>query len=376
MSVAILLPDLRGGGAERVCVYLANNFVGRGLKVDMVLMQASGQLLPLLDPRVRVVDLGARRARNVFTPLVRYLRESRPDAVLANMWPMTVIAVAATRFSGANARLILVEHNNWSASIHTHHWLHRIALRWSMRWLMPHADARVGVSDGVARDVERIAGLSLGSVHTVYNPVVSLHPSDLAPPVGINAENWLVGDHKRVIAVGTMKAQKRFDRLIEAFARVSGVDARLLILGEGDERAALEELACRLGVRHRIEMPGFVRDPAPFFRKADLFVLSSDYEGFGNVVVEALEQGTPVVSTDCPSGPSEILEGGKYGALVPVEDVEALANAMKDALTRTHDPDVLRVRAQDFTVDRAAVAYLDLLLPGWPQFLSGIGVKG
>jgi glycosyltransferase involved in cell wall biosynthesis len=363
--IAILLPDLRPGGAERVCIYLANAFVARGVAVDMVLMRAEGELLPLLDSRLRVVGLGASRVRRLAWPLARYLRERRPTAVLANMWPLTMMAVAVTRMVGAQARVVVVEHTHWSAVIPSLDRLTRTALRWSMRRLMPRADVRVGVSGGVARDLECIAGLPAEAVRTVYNPITGFQRV-IAPPESVEyAPRWWGGDHQRIIAVGTLKQVKRFDRLIEAFARLPDSAARLLILGEGEERPALEALADRLGVRDRLDMPGFVPEPAPLLRKADLFVLSSDYEGFGNVVVEAMEQGVPVVSTDCPSGPREILEDGKYGTLVPVGDVDALAFAMQQALSREHDHEALKRRAQDFSVDKAADAYLDLLLPGW-----------
>src|SRR5690606_26732556 len=137
----------------------------------------------------------------------------------------------------------------------------------------------------------------------------------------------------------------------------------LCILGEGEERPRLQALVDALGLDGRLLLPGYQSDPAPWYAHADLFVLSSDHEGFGNVIVEALEQGVPVVSTDCPSGPREILEGGKYGTLVPVGDAAALASAIDDALSREHNHDALKRRAQDFSVDKAADAYLDLLLP-------------
>jgi len=164
--------------------------------------------------------------------------------------------------------------------------------------------------------------------------------------------------------VGGLKREKDFPLLLHAFSRLRNkVDARLLILGEGDERSALEALIRELGLQEPVFLPGFVPDTVPFHAHADLFVLSSSNEGFGNVIVEALEQGTPVVSTDCLSGPAEILEGGRYGTLVPVGDVEALAKAMEDALTHPHDTEALKRRAQDFDVGRIADQYLDLLLP-------------
>lgn len=365
-KISILLPNLQPGGAERVCIYLANAFVARGHQVDMVLMRAQGELMPLLDARVRVVDLHAPRVRNLYGPLRRYLLQTQPAAVLANMWPLTVMAVGVTRLSRLHTRVAVVEHSNWSASIHIHNLLHRIALRLSMRALMPLADVRVGVSGGVARDLENVAGLREGSVCTVFNPVTGIHSKhDVLPVTHGMAHEWMCSPHKRIIAIGTLKSEKRFDYLLRAFALLAQRDARLLILGEGGERQSLEALADSLGVSERVSMPGFTRDPSQFLRIADLFVLTSDYEGLPTVLIEALEQGTPVVSTDCPSGPREILEEGKHGTLVPVGDVDALARAMEDALTRDHDREALKRRAEDFSVDKAADAYLGLLLPGW-----------
>ena len=147
-------------------------------------------------------------------------------------------------------------------------------------------------------------------------------------------------------------------------------DATLCILGEGSERTALETQVHALGLEGRVLLPGYKSDPAPYYARADLFVLSSDHEGFGNVIVEALDHGVPVVSTDCPSGPREILQEGKYGTLVPVGDVDALAQAMLATLHAPHDPAALKARARDFAVDTIADQYLDHLLPGWRERTS------
>ena len=365
-KVALFLPDFRGGGAERVCVNLANAFAARGLNVDAVVMRHQGELLPLLDPRITLVDLGAPRPRHVLPPLMRYLRAARPDAVLANIWPLTILAALARMLSGVRCRLVVVEHNTWSFSKLARRWRTRMMIKGSMRCLLPRADAVVGVSQGVAADLEQFAGLSEGSVRTIYNPAVRGHGGESAMLLE-NGTAWAAaGPHKRVLAVGTLKAQKDFPTMLRAFSSLCRrVDARLLILGEGEERARLQQLIDALGLQDGVDMPGFVPDTTPYYAHADLFVLSSDHEGFGNVIVEALEQGVPVVSTDCPSGPREILEGGKYGTLVPVGDVDALATAMQASLQSTDDRAALKARAQDFSVDRIADEYLDLLLPGW-----------
>src|SRR5690606_15955724 len=168
--------------------------------------------------------------------------------------------------------------------------------------------------------------------------------------------------------VGTLKAVKRFDVAIEAFSRLpASLGATLCIVGEGPERRTLQAKIEELGMEGRVLLVGYRADTVPWYASADLLVLSSDYEGFGNVIVEAMEQGVPVVSTDCPSGPREILEDGRYGRLVPVGDAEALASAMLESLQSLHDYAALKARAQDFAVDKVADEYLDLLLPGWRE---------
>ena len=369
--IDILLPDLRGGGAERVCLNLANEFASRGLQVRMVLMRAEGELLPLLDPRVKVADLGAARGRNLLWPLVRHLRQARPAALLANMWPLTFLAVLARKLARVECRIVAVEHTTWSATPLLASRRTALAFRASMKWLHPRAAALLAVSQGAADDLEHFVDLPPRSVQPQYNPIVACtsRQPPVAPPGRETA--WWHGSHRKLLAVGTLKAVKDFPTLLRAFARLrQQVDARLLILGEGEERPALQALVHELGLEHAVELPGFVVDTAPYYARADLFVLSSTHEGFGNVIAEALDHGVPVVSTDCPSGPREILQDGKYGTLVPVGDVGALAQAMLAALHAPHDPTALKARARDFAVDTIADQYLDHLLPGWRERTS------
>lgn len=364
--IAIVLPDLRGGGAERVCVNLANEVVRRGFDVDVVLMRLQGELVNQIDPRVRVVDLRAPRVRNFLLPLIRYLRSNPCNALVVNMWPLTVITGIAHRLARHTGKVVLVEHTNWTASQIAGKSLRRRLVGLSMRWFFPWADERVAVSEGSARSLVEISGLSRSWFNVLYNPVVGRPLMEADAPVSLEA--WWQGEHKRVIAIGTLRKDKDFESLLHAFKNVcASTDAKLLILGEGGLRASLEELVDRLGLRSKVFMPGFVSEPRIYLQRADLFVLSSRAEGLPTVVIEAIEQGTPVVSTDCPSGPREILEDGKFGTLVPVGDVEALAKAMEDALAREHDHEALKRRAQDFSVDKAADAYLDLLLPDWRE---------
>ena len=362
--IAILLPDMRGGGTERVCLNLANEFAARGVRVQLVLMCAAGELLPLLDPRVEVIDLGAARMRGVLWPLTRYLRREQPEALLANMWPLTFLAPLAKWLASAQCRIVAVEHIAWSAGILPMRWHSKLAFIHSVRWLQGRVDRYLAVSRGAVLDLERIAGLPSGAVAVQHNPVVR-DMGGQALPHCLDLR-WLDGPHRRIIAVGTLKEQKDFSLLLHAVAKARDqVDARLLILGEGHLRPLLETTVKELGLTDRVEMPGFVLAPEAYYSRADLFVLSSTHEGLPTVLIEALSHGVPVVATDCPSGPREILNDGEYGALVPVRDVAALSTAIVSSLECDHDRDALIRRSQEFRVDAIADQYLLHLLPNF-----------
>jgi glycosyltransferase involved in cell wall biosynthesis len=367
--VAVFITDLSGGGAERVAVNLANEFIRRGYQVDMVLMYAEGEFQSHLEAAVRVIDLGARRMRWSLLPLIRYFKRVRPDAFLANMWPLTVEAVVARAIARVNTRLVVVEHTTWSHSeiltSRFRRWLVRSSMAWFFRW----ADGIVAVSRGAADDLNSFSGIDREMIEVIYNPICGGRATSdsavLASGPGIaDAAGWTNGPHKRVLAVGRLKKIKNYAVLIEAFALLRAkIDARLLILGEGECRNELEVLIRDRGLEGAIFLPGFSAATRYFYDRADLHVLSSDAEGFGNVIVEALDAGIPVVSTDCPSGPNEILCGGDYGHLVPVGNAEALAAAMAEALTTPFDASSLRARAQDFSIEKAVDQYEALLFP-------------
>ena len=361
-AIAFLIPDLGGGGAERVVVNLANSFAQRGFGVDMVLLSATGVFLAELLPGVRVVNLKVNRLRGVLFPLVRYLRQSRPAALLACMWPLTVVAIWARALALVPTRVVVAEHTTWSRDeIASTSW-GRWKVSNTMHYAFPGADGIVIVSNGAADDLAHFANLDRKSMTVIYNPVVGdAKPTAQTPlaPAG-----WWTGLHRKVLAVGTLKTIKDYGTLLQAFARLRHrVDARLLILGEGNCRAALEAQARQLGIETSVFMPGFVKDTSPYYQHADLHVLSSSGEGLPTVIIEALEAGTPVVSTDCPSGPREILSDGQFGRLVPVGDAVALASAMAESLSATHDTATLKARAQDFSIEKAVDQYETLLFP-------------
>lgn len=358
--ISFLLPDLRGGGAERVNIDLGHEFVRAGHEVEFVLMQARGELLDETRQCFPVVDLTTPRARALPCVLARYLSRRRPAALLAAMWPLTVIAPLAARLSGHRCKVLVSEHNSLSVQYRDWGRGHRAALRASMGVGYRLADHCVGVSSGVAADIATLSGLRHDAFDVIHNPVPPRpEPSKQAMR---NAEAlWCSPKGARIVTVGSMKAQKNHPLLLRAFTQLDLPAARLMFVGDGPGRDALLSLAKELGVADRMILAGFQSDPTPFYSSADLFVLSSDYEGFGNVIVEALARGTPVVSTDCPSGPSEILDGGRYGRLVPIGDTVAMTAAMGAELNAPVRSDALKNRALEFSPEIAAHKYLKLL---------------
>lgn len=362
MRISILLPDLRGGGAERVMLDLAREFSRLGQDVEFVLMQVEGDFLAVAQLEFPVVDLVAPRTRKVPAALARYLRVHKPDAVIANMWPLTSAAVISRALSRHKCRLLLVEHITLTQQYSSWGRLHAKLMAASMAATYRFADVVAAVSEGAAKDAARLARLPNDRVKVLHNPIPQRQSP--SPEATANAEAlWDCSSGQRILTVGSLKDQKNHSLLLRAFADLQYPEARLMLLGQGEKETALRAMAAKLGIADRVVFAGFHPDPTPFYQTADLFVLSSDYEGFGNVIVEALSCGTPVVTTDCPSGPAEILENGKYGHLVPVRDPQALADAMREALAAPHDPALLKQRAGDFAPAIAAKRYLELLCP-------------
>jgi glycosyltransferase involved in cell wall biosynthesis len=357
--LAFLLPHLRGGGAERVALRLIEDFVAQGYEIDLLVMEAYGELLPLLPPNVRVIDFQAPRIRDVLIPLVRYLRTERPLGIQIFMWPLTVIGVIAHRLARSRARLVLSDHTTLSQQYaHLSAFRGRV-MRLSIAWTYPRADARVIVSHDAARDLAGLSGIALASIDVIYNPIAVPH----VEPAAVQAaeESWPAGA-ARILTVGSLTAAKNHHLLIDAFARLcERRPATLVILGDGPLRETSATQALAVGVADKVQMPGFVVNPAAHYTTADLFVLSSDYEGYPLVLVEAMRSGLSIVSTDCESGPREILDGGTFGRLVPCGDPVLLAEAMVDALDYPADSALLQERAEALSGQDTSDRYLRLM---------------
>jgi glycosyltransferase involved in cell wall biosynthesis len=341
---------------------LANGFSARGYQVDVVLAKAEGPYLDDVGESVRIVDLNASRVIASLPGLIRYLRRERPEALLSAMGHANVAAVMAKALAQASTRVVVSEHSTFTqASSHAASWRSIIVGR-LRRWAYSRADGIVAVSSGVAADLSKSAGIAHERISVIYNPVVSdeLIDQSVADP----GHPWLAEQRVPVVlGVGRLTKAKDFPTLIRAFAQARRQrQVRLVILGEGELREDLKELVARLSLTEDVDLPGFVKNPFPFMRQSDLFVLSSAWEGLPSVLIQAMACGAPVVSTDCRSGPSEILEGGRWGRLVPVGDADALAQAIKAALDDPRPADVA-VRAADFNLTNALQGYEHALFP-------------
>lgn len=359
--LALFVPSMRAGGAERVTLILAREIAARGHAVDLLLAQAEGPHLLELHESVRVVDLKASRVLTSLLPLVRYLRQEQPQALLSMMVHTNIVALWACRLAGVSTRTVVSE--RVTLSWRTEHakskrgWL----WPWLIRRFYSWADAIIAVSNGVADDLTQVAGIPREYVRTIYNPIVrpELHEKAQAP---LDHPWFKPGQAPVVLAAGRLTEQKGFSTLIQAFARVRQAQpARLLILGEGEQRSALEALSRQLGLDSDVRLPGFEANPYRYMARASVFVLSSRWEGLPGVLIEALACGVRLVATDCPSGPREILSDGKYGQLVPVGDVAALAQAIEAALVgKTPRPSPESWRP--FELENVVNQYMNVLL--------------
>lgn len=363
-KIAIVLPDLRGGGAERLHVNLANDWIERGYLVDVVLMRATGEWTAHLSPKARLIELRTNRIRRVIFPLRNYFLEARPDIILAAMWPLSSATVVAWLLSGKAGRLYVSEHSVISISCVRELKVSLAYVKLVIRATYRFSTGIIAVSHGVKEDLRQLGRLAASRIRVIYNPAAT----GVSPIKASKADQesiWGAGFKFHILTVGALKEAKDHATLIRAFALLPrDLEARLIILGEGPLRADLNRLIAELSLQDSISLPGFVAAPYQWFLGADLFVLSSEWEGFGNVLVEALECGIPVVSTACPCGPAEILDGGRFGDLVPTRDPAALATAMRASLAAEHDREKLTERAKAFSISAISdqyVAYFDSL---------------
>lgn len=356
--IAVLISFSGKGGVERMVLNLVDGFVARGHHVDLLCIRDEGVAADRLPPNVRLIDLGARHTLSSLPAVVRYLRHERPPALLVAKDRAGRMALLARGLAGVPTRIVIRLGTTLSAALEGRSAVTRWARYLPIRWSYRRADCIVAVSEGVRDDTLAVARLGPERVVVVRNPVISEQLSRLARE---SVEHpWLLEkDQPVLLGAGRLTRQKDFGTLLRAFACLHRERAcRLIILGEGRDRHALEALARELGVADAVSLPGYTRNPYAYMGRADLFVLSSRWEGSPNVLTEAMALGTPVVATDCPSGPREILRHGSVAPLVAVGNVDALCAAMAQALDHPPDADTLRQATAEYTVRASTEHYL------------------
>jgi len=365
------MAGLGHGGIGKMRVHLTRELVERGLLVDLVLGRAHGPYAAMIDPRVRVIQLGSSHALRILPPLIRYLRANRPDVLICEKLRVNLAAHRACRLAGVAPKVFASIHGVLSHKLEGEGLSRRktAGIYREIAKTYPRNAGFIAVSTGIAEDLAEGFTVNRARLHVVFNPVVTDEMLALAQaPV---AHPWLTNKSTPVvIGVGRLVPQKDFPTLVRAIGQLrTHPDARLLILGDGDERAALAALVDDLGLAARVQLLGFVANPYALVARADLFVLASRWEGFGNVVVEALAVGTSVVSTDCPAGPREILADGRFGRLVPVGDPAAMATAIDASLLAPDDAATLRAEGARYTPRACANGYLHAVGLDDPRWL-------
>ena len=337
--ICVFVPTLNQGGAERVMVKLANAFQARGYPVDLVVATLTGPHIREVADGVTVVDLGCSRTATAVWPLMRYLRSHQPVGLLSTLTHANVVATIAVRLSGLRIRTVLREAGLPTLDTKQSRDKGPKGILKIAQWVFPYADCVVGVSNGVKDELVSMLKIDNKVEHLViYNPVISDGLYQLADtPVAESLSN--VFRKPVVLGVGRMAPEKDFATLIKAFAKVrESLDCHLLILGEGALKNQLQALVDSEGLQDSVFMPGFVDNPYPYIKKCTVYVLSSVSEGLPNALIESLALGVPVVSTSIVNGPSEILEDGTWGDLVPIGNSEAMADSIVNAIRSDVDP--------------------------------------
>lgn len=360
--LAIFISFSGDGGVEHMVMNLLGEFCNYDLDIDLLTIRAQSRHLREIDRRIRWLPLKSKHSLTSVPELAGYLKKHHPTAMLAVKDRAGRAAIMARRISGVKTRLAIRLGTNLSAALaHRSSWQ-----RWSRTWPMPliykDTDQVIAISRGVAEDAHRLTGLPMNRIKVIRNPVIT---DNLARLAAEPAPHLWLGSERAcpvIMGAGRLTRQKDFPTLLRAFALLRQQrPLRLIVLGDGRDRPALEALAHNLRIEDDLLLPGFQKNPYNWLTRADLFALSSLWEGSGNVLTEAMALGVPVVSTDCPSGPGEMLQHGRIAPLVPVSDWHALAAAMGSVLTAPPDRHILREAVKQYEVEASALGYLETL---------------
>ncbi|PGO26567.1 glycosyl transferase [Bacillus cereus] len=358
--VAFFLSSLDGGGVERMTLNLSQELSDRGYDVDLIVCNLKGDYVKEIPPSLNVYNLKVNKGIFSIFKLIKYLKSRKPEVFISAKDYLNIIAIISKMLSGIKTNLIVSTRVNISTQLsHGFTWKLKI-ISLLTKYFYPYANKVVAVSEGVKTDLIQLTGLNSKDIKVIYNPVITKGLEEkLAEEV---YHPWFDSTNIPVIVtVARLHPQKDLQTLLKAMAIIKKTkDVRLIVVGDGPERNQLELFIRELNLENNVDLVGFKANPYPYLKQSSLFVLSSLYEGFGNVLVEALFAGIPIVSTDCPSGPSEILNNGEFGTLVPIGNADELARAMIKQLDQENNMKSLQSRAYEFTVQRALEKYMSL----------------
>lgn len=359
--ITFFIPSLAGGGVQRVVINLTGELSARGMEIDLVVGNASGPFIDFIPYGVRLIDLHQKRISKSILPFMQYLNTSRPSIVFSAQTHTNIVSAIAVKSSISKSRLVLTEHNNMLAVIkHSGNSLDAFRSI-GARLFYPFADKIVAVSQGVADSLCIAANLPKSKILVIYNPLVTPEIEKLSSQPCVHP--WLLqSDIPVILSVGRLTPQKNFPLLLKAFTKVKErLGAKLIILGEGNERNYLAQLITKLDIQKDVDLPGYVINPYSYMKRASLFVLSSAWEGFPSVLVEAMACGLNIVSTNCQSGPIEILKNGEFGRLVPVNQVDKMADAIIIGLQDPLPAHKLIDHSLSYSVSHSSDQYQELI---------------
>lgn len=358
LKLFFVMGSLRMGGAERMMINLANRLCNRA-GVTMITLSQGNDLEKELDPSLRFIPFGSVRVINSFLPFIRFLKKEKPDVIISTQIHVNILCMLAVIFSGVRIKVILREATTPGFHFDMNKGIRSSITRQLMKWLYPRADAVVVNATSAGKDMVDNHFAPQKKVSIIYNPVIT---ENFRKKIQEKTVHPFFGQAPVFIGIGRLAKQKNFPLLIRAFDGVlKKTDARLIIVGEGNERENLSEIISALKLNDKVDMPGQLLNPYPLLCRADTFVLSSGYEGLPNALIEAIACGVQVISTDCPGGSREILLNGKLGELVPVNDAPALAEAMLKSLQKRIPPEELKRSASRFDAEEIASTYFSLV---------------
>ncbi len=376
MKLMIVIHSLKGGGSERVLLNLLKGLDKKDFSINLVLYERVFDFTLPDDVDVEILDIYA--SRNIFkliagfilktVCLVRSIRKNRPDILFSLISSTNVTVTLAKLLSGVKCKLVVSEHTHPSVNLCNE--IYGGITKYLVKKLYPKADRVIAVSDGIRRDLVKDFHTPETKIDVIYNPV---DIEEIKMLSGEKVEHpWFNDPIPLIVTVGRLTRQKGYPYLLRAFSIVrESRNCRLIFIGEGEDRKKLEAMSEELGIKADTDFLGFQQNPFKYMAKASVFVLSSLFEGFGNVIVEAMALGLPVISTDCLSGPSEIIEDKKNGILVPVKDEKALALAIlhvlsDDMLSRELGNNAVQ-RASDFSIEKIVKKYREVFFENSPS---------